>query len=194
MKLGSKMRRAFVAVVACGMACGGLAGQASATDVPQSNGGTDLTPAADRAQLDRQIDSVLASTTGGTRVGANQIAWAGRGVILTLPMPGEETARAAGEKSTRFPYCPRGRVCLFMDSMYKGARLTLYKCGFVKLRHHNFTNITSSWVNAQTGKAYSQLDYWDGSKVRPMDGMVPTTAHSFGTSWKNDKADFVRVC
>ena len=185
MKLGSTTRRAFVAVVASSLAFGALAGQASAADAPQSNGD------AARAQLDRQIDSVLANTTGGKRVGANQIVWEQRGATMTFPMPGETRARAAGEE--RDPNCPTGRVCLFKDSRFSGIRLSFYKCKFEKLRWYDFTNVTSSWVNAQTGHAYSQLDYWDGSKVRPLHGMVPVTGVSFGTA-KNDKADFLRVC
>ncbi|MBK3597027.1 MULTISPECIES: peptidase inhibitor family I36 protein [Streptomyces] len=48
--------------------------------------------AAEPSELQQQIDTVLANTTGGVQISLNEIAWEGGQAIMSFPLPGEEVA------------------------------------------------------------------------------------------------------
>ncbi|WP_200301839.1 hypothetical protein [Streptomyces adelaidensis] len=58
--------------------------------------------------VEAQIEAVLAGSPGGQRIGVNQISWSGATVVLTVPGPGERTARGPDEPVTAqgSPNCP----------------------------------------------------------------------------------------
>ncbi|MFH9133699.1 hypothetical protein [Streptomyces sp. NPDC017524] len=56
--------------------------------------------ATETSELQQQIDTVLAKTTGGVQISPNEIAWEGGEVIMSFPLPGEETAPPSSQAAT----------------------------------------------------------------------------------------------
>lgn len=141
-----------------------------------------------QARLERRVQRVLDRTDGGERTAANEITWAEDGVVLTLPVPGE--MQAAGDN------CIYKYVCLYAARGYEGWRIEFVNCGLRRLGKYGFGNITSSWINRQTSGTRSTLYYLNAyNMLRPLTSKRAFYAESFPRgSWKDNKADYIRVC
>jgi hypothetical protein len=149
---------------------------------------------AQRATLDSQIADRLSSTRGGTRISVNQISWHDGGVVLTLPLPGESRARDLTASRVANGPCAYERVCLWSGFQKSGEKLSFYTCAYRKLRHYDFTNRTTTWENHQSGRTLTRLDYWTGSRTKPLDALSVGSWRDFSGTSRDNRADFLKVC
>ncbi|WP_328989377.1 peptidase inhibitor family I36 protein [Kribbella sp. NBC_01245] len=145
-------------VIGLVVSAGVLSGTAAATVAapPDPTGLTAGLATAQRIQLQRQVDDLLAKSPTGKQVGPNQVAWRGGKVTVTIPLPGEKTARAAGEAMAPAgtPNCSYYWTCFYEHADFGGRRLTWSDCGGLHdFQNWDFDNMTSSWHNNQSGGA-----------------------------------------
>lgn len=196
--ISTNTSRARVAVAIAGgaVAATSLAGYSSAAE-PESNGSertiASTLTSAERAQVNDEVAETMRKTPGGKRISLNQIAWPDKGAVMTIPLPGEQRARAANQPIGTKDLCDYLHACLFSDSGYTGRKVTFKKCGFQKLRWFNFTNKTSSWINNQTKGTKATLYYWTGKKVKKLTSLVAEDGQSYMLDDDN-RADFIRAC
>lgn len=149
-------RQASVRKIVIGMvaACAALlamlaTGTASASETAGTFAGQvkGLT-ATQAAELQRRVDSVIA-TTGGKQIAANKVLWKGGNGATTVVLPGETRARNLGPKSIQaaaFPYgCPYRALCLYGNGDFTGPRHDLWSC----VDHHT-PYYFESYSNNQT--------------------------------------------
>lgn len=118
------------------------------------------------------MDAQLAASRGGRQSAANEITFGG-GVVMVLPLPGEERApvwsRARGTRSATADWkgCPDDTspsyYCFYADINWGGRRLqfsALYEEKPVMFSDYGFQDQTSSWVN--TGKFAIIVDGYGG--------------------------------
>lgn len=187
--------------------------QASVTD---SRAEVEALSSEQRQALQSDINTTLASTTGGTQISANEISWDDGQTILVLPLPGQEKAPAssptavpdAGNTSAEpdsvdWEHCPAGAddnrwYCFYQDSNFGGRRLQwnwAHCDAKLNLADYDFSRKASSWVNTTPNK-----DYW-GMHITVYDNLVrqlwvenPWTKVSSLGAVTNDKATFVKAC
>ncbi|MEU2562594.1 peptidase inhibitor family I36 protein [Streptomyces longispororuber] len=175
-----------------------------------------LTPG-QRQDLQSEVEAGLANSLGGRQVSANEIAFPGTGALLTLPLPGQDTAppssgpamRAVGidapETLADWEGCPAGQddnrwYCFYQHEDFGGRRLQWNHAhcqDAVKFKDYDFKNRTSSWVNTTRNIAHwgMSVKVWqaDGPN-RLMWTERPWTKSSYVGDENNDKADQFEAC
>ncbi len=191
----SPRTRGFVVAAVLGLVAATPFTMAAAA--PQDDGVAPLTvTAAQERVLDQQIAAEMARAPGGERISVNQIAWDRKGappVILTLPLPGERIARAAGEPVTALgtPNCNYEGVCLWDYTNFEGARLgPFYACRTETLSAHGFANRTESWHNNQTPNTKS----WLVQNGQILMDMIPNSKVSHVGVYNVNRATHLTVC
>ncbi|MEZ0108647.1 hypothetical protein ABH920_002648 [Catenulispora sp. EB89] len=208
----------------------GTAGYASAASASQSSwvqrdGRVEVrqlsTSAA--ADLQRQIDDTLRTTTGGVQVSANEIAYQGGNVVLSLPLPGQRTAPASSKAALALtepaassaagavvPYdaygCPAGAsdnrwYCFYQDANFGGWRLqwNYQHCDvqhgdYLDFVNYNFAAETSSWVNTGTLYVFTFDAGWYPLWTENPAQQPGYTASSYVGNEENDRAFYAEAC
>jgi hypothetical protein len=107
----------------------------SAPEAPPYVGvpGGKLTAAEEQA-MQAVVNEHLRYSVGAQQISINQIAYANGSVIMTLPLPGEQRARAITEPMTPpgVPNCAFKHVCLWSDTNFNGTRIDRVVCNGMK--------------------------------------------------------------
>jgi hypothetical protein len=152
---------------------------------------------ADTAGVQKQVDNVLAKSPGGKQISANQVAWNDGKVVLTIPLAGERSARAAGEPVTTLgtANCPYTWTCLYEHANFDGRRLQFSACGYIQdLGAYGFSDMATSWHNNQTPGTRTWVYNWTGSWTQIwVEGGAPSKSTNVGAG-NNDRADGIRAC
>ncbi|QFU88304.1 hypothetical protein [Amycolatopsis sp. YIM 10] len=144
-----------------------------------------------------EIATVLEKTAGGVQISPNQVAWRDGKVILTIPLPGEPTARVAGEPvvSLATKNCAYTWTCLYEHRDYGGRRLSFQECGGIQdLSDYDFSDKTTSYHNNQTSGTKTRVYNWTGSWTQLWTTSGAESASAHVGSEKNDKADGIDAC
>ncbi|WP_189135298.1 peptidase inhibitor family I36 protein [Wenjunlia tyrosinilytica] len=172
--------------------------------------------AAQRADLQSQVDETLSTTAGGVQISANEIAWNGGEPILTLPLPGQEQAPAASPAArdlmgfsaddatpdVNWHKCPAGGddnrwYCFYENSNFGGRRLQwnwAHCQDPIAFDDYGFARKASSWVNTTRN-----IDHW-GMKVEVYSTSVrlwvenPWSQVAYVGDSKNDRAMHAFAC
>lgn len=190
-----------VMVIAGVMAVLGLAGPTSASTPLESKIASEAKQAglstSEVAGLQKQIDALLAKTTGGEQIGVNQVSWRGGKTVMTFPLPGQKQARAINESvgTLGSPNCSKYYTCLYEHRDFGGRRLSWQDCAFHDLSDFNFNDKTSSYHNNQSNGTETKVANWQnpGAWFHLWTSVAPSSSSYVGDS-KNDKADGIRVC
>lgn len=179
--------RIRTATLLAGIALGAtLASPAGAvTPSPSPSPAASAFTSMDDADLTSKIEGHIAKY-GGKRQGANQIAWADQGVVMTFPPP----ARTGATTYARI-HCGYGNYCLYQHALWDrdgGAMIAFYDYNLYELANYGWQDIVSALENNQSGRAGGAI--YDGA----------ATLHTSRAWYKadglasgNDRADYVNV-
>lgn len=142
------------------------------------------------AGLQDKVDAELkAAPAGAKQVSVNQVAYRD-GAVITVPLPGEKSARAVGEKRSAAgtPNCPYGSACLWEAIRFEGARFERSLPCHTWIDLGGFRNRASSYQDNQTAAAYHRTrdggtELWSTQYTNGLSEWV-------GAS-HNDRADYI---
>lgn len=112
-----------------------------------------LSPA-QRAELQAEVDQHLKNYGGGVQIGINQVSYENGQMILTLPLPGESSARAVGAPQVMM--CRFEFACLWSNTNFTGTKIERAACGTITLAAP-FNSSTASIQNNQTSNTQTMI-------------------------------------
>jgi hypothetical protein len=131
----SRVVVAIAAMLSALLGVGVSSATGSAPEAPPYVGvpGVKLTVAEEQA-MQAVVDEHVRHYVGAQQISINQIAYANGSVIMTLPLPGEQRARAIAEPRTPpgMPNCAFEHVCLWSDTNFNGTRIDRVVCNGIK--------------------------------------------------------------
>ena len=148
---------------------------------------------AESLSLQAQVDAHLKNSVGGKQTGLNTISYENGTVVVTLPLPGEQQARAVGEAISPLgtANCASLWACLWDGTNFNGARLALTNCGTYTLSAYGFANITSSIHNNQSSGTQTYI--LNSSSQILNANLAPSRVNDVGVGDAN-RAVFWHVC
>jgi hypothetical protein len=151
--------------------------------------------------LQAKVDAVLRANPASRQLNRNQVELA-EGVVVTLPLPGENAARGPNEDITPpgIANCPWEEVCFYEHRDFEGARLEFYYCGLHWLRWwelepgRSWAGIISSYHNNQSGQVWAKASELTWHGLEPLFETRNPWASAYVGDSANDRADVISSC
>jgi hypothetical protein len=177
--------------VACAMEASGD----NATQRTQEEVSNIRLTAAQQLALQAEVTGHLNDYGEGTQISINQVSFNDGNTILTLPLPGETSARAVDEPITQgvASACHGNQVgwaCLWSDTNFNGSRLEHFNCETVTLGAP-FNSSTASIYNNQTTGTQTVILNASGQILNA--NLAPSRIHDTGVL-NRSQARRWRVC
>jgi len=151
--------------------------------------------AAEEEAMQAVVNEHLKKSVGAKQISINQIAYADGSVIMTLPLPGEQTARAINElmAPSDTPNCAFEHVCLWTDTNFNGTRIDRVVCNGIKYF------VLPAPFNASIGSIHNNQTWGTQTMVLNSTQQVlhanlaPSTIHDTGVGSRHG-ARFWQIC
>jgi hypothetical protein len=179
------------AIVGTVLATVGVTGVAAATPAAPHTALVSLS-ASQQAEMQSKVTAWLHKSVGGRQISVNQIAFDGGTVVVTLPLPGEQQARAVNEAVVPFgtANCAFQHVCLWTGTHFNGVKVDRVQCGQITIASTGISSMSSMHNNQTTGTA-SALKNSSGQILN--ENLAPSSIDDLGVSGV-EQATLWKVC
>jgi hypothetical protein len=144
--------------------------------------------------LQSEVDKIIAGMkTGGHQISANEVMSDDGRVKVTVPVPGEERARALSSAQGQAT-CEYNYLCLYAGRNWTGSSWWFWACEFHDLGDYGWNDNLESYFNDQSSGSVSKFYNWQGSWVHKFGSTAPHSDNDLNRTGLANIIDGVTVC